>query len=144
MKITPTTLTLQQFFSVGNEQFLIPAYQRRYAWGQRQQRELFDDLRLLTSGDTHLLGTVLFLSDTHKPGINQLELVDGQQRVTTITILMRESRSCRLRMMSCAFCGSFQIEGSSDLAFSSARRRSALSQSKMPPQQSNGLLHVVD
>ena len=89
MKITPTTLTLQQFFSVGNEQFLIPAYQRRYAWGQRQQRELFDDLRLLASGDTHLLGTVLFLSETHKPGINQLELVDGQQRVTTITILMR-------------------------------------------------------
>ncbi|WPH20825.1 DUF262 domain-containing protein [Variovorax paradoxus] len=89
MKITPTTLTLQQFFSVGNEQFLIPAYQRRYAWGQRQQRELFDDIRLLPSGDTHLLGTVLFLSDTHKPGINQLELVDGQQRVTTITILMR-------------------------------------------------------
>jgi uncharacterized protein with ParB-like and HNH nuclease domain len=89
MKITPTTLTLQQFFSVGNEQFLIPAYQRRYAWGQRQQRELFDDLRLLASGDTHLLGTVLFLSDTHRPGINQLELVDGQQRVTTITILMR-------------------------------------------------------
>lgn len=89
MKITPTTLTIQQFFSVGNEQFLIPAYQRRYAWGQRQQRELFDDLRLLASGDTHLLGTVLCLSDTHKPGINQLELVDGQQRVTTITILMR-------------------------------------------------------
>ncbi|MBO7803345.1 DUF262 domain-containing protein [Burkholderia pseudomallei] len=89
MKITPTPLTLQQFFSVGNEQFVIPAYQRRYAWGQRQQRELFDDLRLLASGDTHLLGTVLFLSDTHKPGINQLELVDGQQRITTITILMQ-------------------------------------------------------
>lgn len=88
MKITPTTLTLKQFFSVSNEQFLIPAYQRRYAWGQRQQRELFDDLRLLASGDTHLLGTVLFLSDTHNPVINQLELVDGQQRVTTITILM--------------------------------------------------------
>lgn len=89
MKITPTTLTLQQFFAVGNEQFLIPAYQRRYAWGPRQQRELFDDLRLLPPGDTHLLGTVLFLSDTHKPGINQLELVDGQQRITTITVLMQ-------------------------------------------------------
>jgi uncharacterized protein with ParB-like and HNH nuclease domain len=89
MKITPTTLTLQQFFSAGNEQFLIPAYQRRYAWGERQQRELFDDLRLLASGDTHLLGTVLFLSETYRPGINRLELVDGQQRITTITILMR-------------------------------------------------------
>ena len=60
-----------------------------YAWGQKQQREPFDDLRLLPPGDTHLLGTVLFLLDTHKPGINQLELVDGEQRVTTITILMR-------------------------------------------------------
>lgn len=89
MKITPTTLSLQQFFSVSNEQFLIPAYQRRYAWGVKQQRELFDDLRLLPAGDTHLLGTVLFLSDTHKPGVNQLELVDGQQRVTTITVLMQ-------------------------------------------------------
>src|SRR5690606_30317800 len=65
------------------------AYQRRYAWGRRQQRELFDDIRLLPVGDTHLLGTVLFLSDTYKPGITQLELVDGQQRVTTISILMR-------------------------------------------------------
>ena len=89
MNINPTTLTLQQFFSVGNEQFLIPAYQRRYAWGQRQQRELFDDIRLLASGDTHLLGTVLFLSEAYKPGVIQLELVDGQQRVTTITVLMR-------------------------------------------------------
>lgn len=89
MNITPTTLTIQQFFAAGNQQFLIPAYQRRYAWGQRQQRELFDDIRLLASGDTHLLGTVLFLSETYRPGINRLELVDGQQRVTTITILMR-------------------------------------------------------
>jgi hypothetical protein len=88
MKITPTTLTLQQFFSVGNEQFLIPAYQRRYAWGQKQQRELFDDIRLLPDGDTHLLGTVLFLSATHSPDINQLELVDGQQRITTIMVLL--------------------------------------------------------
>ncbi|ARK80509.1 hypothetical protein BOC40_08800 [Burkholderia pseudomallei] len=48
MRFTPTTLTLKQFFSVSNERFLIPAYQCRYAWGQRQQRELFDDLRLLT------------------------------------------------------------------------------------------------
>lgn len=88
MKISPTTLTLQQFFSVSNEQFLVPAYQRRYAWGKKQQREFFDDIRLLHDGDTHLLGTVLFLSSTHSPRLNQMELVDGQQRVTTITLLL--------------------------------------------------------
>ncbi|WP_080295762.1 DUF262 domain-containing protein [Burkholderia pseudomallei] len=48
MRITPVTLTLKQFFGVSNEQFLIPTYQRHYAWGQSQQRELFDDVRLST------------------------------------------------------------------------------------------------
>jgi len=47
-------------------------------------------------------------------------------------------------MISWAFWGSFQMAGSSDLAFSSARRFWAVSQSKMPPQQSDGLLHVID
>jgi hypothetical protein len=37
MKITPTTLTLSQLFSSGNEQFLIPAYQRRYSWQEKQK-----------------------------------------------------------------------------------------------------------
>lgn len=89
MKITPNTLTLQQLFLVGNEQFTIPAYQRRYAWGFKQQRDLFDDIRLLQDGDSHLFGTVLFLTDTHTPGINTLELVDGQQRITTLTLLIK-------------------------------------------------------
>jgi hypothetical protein len=40
--------------------------------------------------------------------------------------------------------GSFQIAESSALAFSSSRRRLAASQSKMPPQQGDGLLDVID
>src|ERR1700759_4908712 len=54
--------------------------------------------------------------------------------------LMRLSRSCRLRITSCAFCGSFQSEESSARAFSSASSRIELSQSKMPPEQAQGLL----
>lgn len=87
MEITSTTFTLQLFFSSNIEQFIIPAYQRRYAWGERQQRELFEDILHLPSGDTHLLGTVLCLTGTYTPGVNQLELVDGQQRITTLAIL---------------------------------------------------------
>lgn len=89
MKITPNTLTLQQLFLVTNEQFSIPAYQRRYAWGTKQHRELFDDICLLADGDSHLFGTVLFLADTHAPGVNVLELVDGQQRITTLSLLLK-------------------------------------------------------
>ena len=50
----------------------------------------------------------------------------------------------RSRISFCAAVGSFQMAGSSALAFSSSRRRSDLSQSKMPPQQGDGLLDVVD
>jgi hypothetical protein len=47
-------------------------------------------------------------------------------------------------MTSCAAWGSFHSAGSSALAFSSASFLWALSQSKMPPQQPYGLLHLID
>jgi hypothetical protein len=47
-------------------------------------------------------------------------------------------------MSFCASCGLFQIEASSAFAFSSSRRRTDLSQSKMPPQQGDSLLDVFD
>ncbi len=52
----------------------------------------------------------------------------------------RSSSSVRSRMIFCAASALFQRFGSSTLAFSSARRRWAVSTSKMPPQQSHGLL----
>lgn len=45
MKIRPSSLTQQQFIVEAREPFVIPAYQRRYAWGTRQQWDLFQDLR---------------------------------------------------------------------------------------------------
>ena len=89
MKITPTTLTLNQLFSSANEQFVIPAYQRRYSWQEKQLSELFDDLHSLSSDDTHLLGSVVCLTYSHTAGINPLELVDGQQRVTSLSLLLK-------------------------------------------------------
>lgn len=88
MKITPNALTINQLFSSANEQFVIPAYQRRYSWRERQINELIEDIELTETGDTHLLGSIVCLTGHHTAGINQLELVDGQQRLTTITILL--------------------------------------------------------
>src|SRR5262249_5915827 len=53
----------------------------------------------------------------------------------------RDVRSCIRR---CAFCGSSQSFGSSASLFSSARRARALSTSKMPPQQPDRLLDLID
>jgi hypothetical protein len=50
----------------------------------------------------------------------------------------------RSRISFWAFSASFQKSGCSDLAFSSARRRVEVSTSKMPPQQSHGLLDLFD
>jgi hypothetical protein len=88
MKISPTALKLDQLLGSSNEQFCIPAYQRRYSWRDRQVYELLEDIDLLEGADVHLLGSIVCLTGHHTPGINELELVDGQQRLTTICVLL--------------------------------------------------------
>ena len=88
MIITPTSLTINQLFGSNNEQYIIPTYQRRYSWHERQIWELIDDIGLIEGNDTHLLGSIVCLAGHHTAGLNKLELVDGQQRLTTITILL--------------------------------------------------------
>lgn len=88
MIITPTSLTINQLFGSNNEQYVIPTYQRRYSWHERQIWELVDDIGLIENADTHLLGSIVCLTGHHTAGLNKLELVDGQQRLTTITILL--------------------------------------------------------
>lgn len=88
MKITPTSLTISQLLGSQNEQYVIPAYQRRYSWKRHQVEDLWDDLQILESADSHLFGTIVCLAGHHTAGINRLELVDGQQRLTTISILL--------------------------------------------------------
>ena len=88
MKISPTSLSVNQLFGTANEQYVVPAYQRRYSWHERQVWELIDDIKLLETNDTHLLGTIVCLTDHHSAGLNRLELVDGQQRLTTVSIIL--------------------------------------------------------
>ncbi|CAM3439059.1 DUF262 domain-containing protein [Mycobacterium frederiksbergense] len=68
----------------------IPKYQREYAWTKQQWDELFSDL--LEEDDSaagHFLGTIICINRTsNATKENVLELVDGQQRLTTLSILM--------------------------------------------------------
>ena len=70
----------------------IPEYQRGYAWGKDQWEDLWDDLNNVASrpsGD-HYAGTLMFrplgASPHHRESV---EVVDGQQRLTTISLLLR-------------------------------------------------------
>ena len=87
MNINSKDLNLFQLLSIQTEQFLIPSYQRRYAWGHNQIAALFEDIDMLRDDDGHLFGMLILHSNTNQ-GVNKVELVDGQQRMTTISLLL--------------------------------------------------------
>lgn len=71
----------------GSHQIEVPDYQREYAWGKEQWGELWDDIYALTRDrEHHFLGSIVVIE--RKGDIKKLELVDGQQRLTTISILL--------------------------------------------------------
>jgi uncharacterized protein with ParB-like and HNH nuclease domain len=77
---------LSELFSSDNKiSYHIPKYQREYVWGKWNWESLFDDIEESHGG--HFLGSIICINtetDSHKPA--DLELVDGQQRMTTITL----------------------------------------------------------
>ena len=89
MKIAPASLTINQLFGSKNEQYVVPTYQRRYSWHERQVVELIEDITLLEDGDTHLLGSIVCLAGHHTAGLNRLELVDGHLDGTSTDAFFR-------------------------------------------------------
>ena len=72
-----------------NYAFTIPPYQRPYAWEIQQARELFDDLLDAMAPNSrseglYFLGSIVLVKTPGKP---EAKVVDGQQRLTTLTIL---------------------------------------------------------
>jgi len=70
--------------------FVIPAYQRTYAWKLRQCKELWSDIqRAGKAQEKHFVGTLLYTRespDAH--GFEQLAVIDGQQRLATLTLML--------------------------------------------------------
>ncbi|OOP79520.1 hypothetical protein B0X28_03040, partial [Helicobacter pylori] len=82
--------TLLGFFEENqNNQFVIPIYQRLYSWKKEQCEQLWDDIIKIGGNDKmngHFIGSILYVQDgiTHS---SPLLIIDGQQRLTTITLL---------------------------------------------------------
>ena len=71
----------------GNLTYRIPPYQREYSWQKAQWEDLFQDL--IEADGAHFLGTIITLnSTTDAVHSGVLELIDGQQRMTTLTLLL--------------------------------------------------------
>lgn len=69
--------------------FRIPLYQRVYSWTLGQCKELWADLmRAADTEEEHFLGTVLCQDDEGAKALRTVDLVDGQQRLVTLTLLL--------------------------------------------------------
>ena len=72
-----------------NQQFTIPIFQRKYDWTKKQCEQLFEDILLIgiSSDETHFLGSIVHLDDKQNI-IPTYRVIDGQQRLTTLTLLI--------------------------------------------------------
>jgi uncharacterized protein with ParB-like and HNH nuclease domain len=69
-------------------QFIIPDYQRGYSWETRQRTELWEDIANITDDRDHYTGMFTFCPNQDNE--NTYYIVDGQQRMTTLIILINE------------------------------------------------------
>ncbi len=76
-------------------QLVIPIYQRVYSWEKEQCKELWDDIIKIGGDDKmegHFIGSILYVLDGITHSGNELLIIDGQQRLTTITLLLTALR----------------------------------------------------
>ncbi len=76
-------------------QLVIPIYQRVYSWEKEQCKELWDDIIKIGGDDKmdgHFIGSILYVLDGFTHSDNALLIIDGQQRLTTITLLLTALR----------------------------------------------------
>src|SRR5205085_12661814 len=74
-------------------QFIIPIYQRTYSWGEKECRQLWDDIVRTGRNDkvaAHFVGSIVYV----EKGLYQVSsqspllVIDGQQRLTTVSLLI--------------------------------------------------------
>ena len=81
---------------LGRDRYFVPAYQRPYVWTEeRQWSPLWDDISRLADGrlegraDIHFLGAIVIRLESNDPGgLTMWSVIDGQQRLTTLQILI--------------------------------------------------------
>ncbi|WP_231230359.1 DUF262 and DUF1524 domain-containing protein [Helicobacter pylori] len=94
MEANATTL-LNSIKDNQKNQLVIPIYQRVYSWEKEQCKQLWDDIIKIGGNDKmdgHFIGSILYVLDGITHSDNTLLIIDGQQRLTTITLLLTALR----------------------------------------------------
>ena len=73
-------------------QYLVPRWQRRYVWGETEIHRLIDDMLAIAAAQNqarpHYGGTMITVLESSSGGMKVHRVVDGQQRLTTVSILL--------------------------------------------------------
>ena len=76
----------------GTKQYIIPLFQRTYSWTHKEWEVLWKDIMELYSSDDpkpHFIGSIVNLPTVSVPeGVSKYLLIDGQQRLTTIFVIL--------------------------------------------------------
>ena len=80
-------------FLQGPRQFIIPIYQRTYSWTIKQCSKLWDDIEEAAAKESisaHFIGSIVYINRGlyHATSVPELLVIDGQQRLTTLSILL--------------------------------------------------------
>lgn len=80
---------LAEYMSGSDKQFIIPVYQRNYDWKIEHCKQLFDDLVFVQKSGrkTHFFGSIVSGQNTESLQ-SQYLIIDGQQRLTTVSLLL--------------------------------------------------------
>jgi len=82
MQVDAGDSTVEQMFKQGK--FIIPKYQREYDWNDNELNEFYNDIDNTNIEDEYFIGPIVVVEKDK----TTFEVIDGQQRITTITILL--------------------------------------------------------
>lgn len=83
MKVTQEPIGISDVLK--DKSFRVPIFQREYSWNLEQVSDLYYDIFETELNDSHFLGSLLLFKDSSK---KIMEVIDGQQRLTTIFLLL--------------------------------------------------------
>ena len=109
MNIKPEDKTIKDIL-LSRRQFVIPRFQREYSWDKKNYQEFWEDIisgievnnEGKITNNQYFLGTMLFIGNYTDGKDSEIQVVDGQQRLTTITLISSTeplSRACCTKLL---------------------------------------------
>jgi uncharacterized protein with ParB-like and HNH nuclease domain len=88
MQITPHPTTLEKIFTGIDTRYQVPHYQRDYAWSVDNISELWTDVFAAWESETEYFVGAIVLNEENREAAFAWEIVDGQQRLASLTVLL--------------------------------------------------------